>query len=308
MIIKQRRIRKPENFLTEFAEGSNFYVSLPNIEDFHLKLIGIGFGPELAVGTQVLPKPIGAVSRFNAQGGFRVLKDLPKETAYREIWWEWEDWNKNQYADVKYVPYERYQREPIPAPSEELTIIEKDGNKLIVSRKLLKADIQLPAIKHLINLFLELFGECELLTDALIPVYKFEVKRLHWDVLPQGKYPWQRLKSEVMPLIEQVSEQKQKILAHRLEVVASHEPDFVATGKAGFHGYLIFGFSKLGIYVLESMFVGNATYILGENWANISQMTKAEILNGELHLDRLVHREGWTEALRKQFVSKPAAI
>ena len=55
------------------------------------------------------------------------------------------------------------------------------------------------------------------------------------------------------------------------------------------------------IYVLESLIYGNATYILGENWENLSQLSKAEILNGNHHLERFVHGENWEDNL-KEFI------
>ena len=67
----------------------------------------------------------------------------------------------------------------------------------------------------------------------------------------------------------------------------------MAIGKAGFSGYLIFGFTLRNLYICESAFYVNATYIFESNWEELSRMTKAEILNQELQKDRIIHREGW---------------
>lgn len=52
-------------------------------------------------------------------------------------------------------------------------------------------------------------------------------------------------------------------------------------------------FNQRNIYTLESLYYGNATYIFGEKWEELSKKTKAEILNQNLQADRIIHREGW---------------
>ena len=41
----------------------------------------------------------------------------------------------------------------------------------------------------------------------------------------------------------------------------------------------------------------NATYIFDHNWEQVSRMTKAQILQGDLHLDRIIHAGNWTERI-----------
>ena len=65
------------------------------------------------------------------------------------------------------------------------------------------------------------------------------------------------------------------------------------------HGYIIHGFTKKDIYVLESMYYGNATYIFGDGWEQLSKMTKAEVLNEQLQKARIVHRLGWKNKLEQ---------
>ena len=44
--------------------------------------------------------------------------------------------------------------------------------------------------------------------------------------------------------------------------------------------------------------VDHETYVFGEDWEQLSQMTKAEILTNELQRDRVIHREGWDGRIR----------
>ena len=68
-------------------------------------------------------------------------------------------------------------------------------------------------------------------------------------------------------------------------------------GRGGFSGYVVFGFPEKNIYVLESAYTGNATYIFDERWEQLSKMTKAEILNEQLQTDRIIHRVGWNRRI-----------
>lgn len=289
MKIKGKRIRTPKRYLIGIEENKEFYIGV-NIDEINVnRLKEIGFSNS-EVGEQVLPSSLGKVSDFNANGGFEKLTHLPKEEVYREV--ELTDWHGyTHYVDV---PYKRYPRKEIPAPSIEITIIENNGIKLIVSPRLNNVDAEILHTKHVINLFLELFGECEVLKKDLTPAFK-NIKRLNWNILPQGQYPWDELKDKVHDIVSKYnySEEKGKKIDKRISLINSHSPDFIAIGSAGFHGYMIFGFPEKNLYLLESIHFGNATYVFGNDWEELSKLTKKEILDGNLFLNRIIHRSKW---------------
>lgn len=66
-------------------------------------------------------------------------------------------------------------------------------------------------------------------------------------------------------------------------------------GQGGFNDYLLFGFPNKNIYVLESIRFGNATYVFDRNWEELSQLSKKEILDNDLHVNRIIHIEGWEQ-------------
>ena len=43
----------------------------------------------------------------------------------------------------------------------------------------------------------------------------------------------------------------------------------------------------------------NATYILDKNWKEISKLTKTEVLNNKLNIDRIYHYLNWKEKMNK---------
>ena len=45
-------------------------------------------------------------------------------------------------------------------------------------------------------------------------------------------------------------------------------------------------------------------YAFSENWKEISKLSKAEILNCELHEERIVHSKGWKNKLQRLLNSR----
>ncbi len=299
MIITGKRKRKLDKRLGFLIEGKKVNIGVPVSEDNRERIKKIGFTESLNEGETVLPRPIfGSISRFNAEGKYLIHKDQPMEKAYRQREWSWEQLAGYHETETKSkivdVPYKRYPRTFIPPISVELSVVINKGNKkyVVAPEQILDLSNSEKPL-HIINIFLEIFGYCEILTADLEDYVLKNVRRLNWEVLPPGKWPWNKIKDKVLPIIQQTNEQKQAVVIHRLKTITKIEPDFSAIGRAGFRGYIIFGFTKKNIYTLESIFTGNATYVFGEKWKFLSQLTKAEILDKSLQKDRIVHRKKW---------------
>lgn len=305
MIIRKTRINNLERYLPEKLSGKKFVVATSVNDKEELKLKKLGFD-KLDLGEIVLPKPIGPVSRFNANGKIIKHKDQPMVTAYRQAEWTWQEW-RGRYDSVERsrivdIPYKRYPRSFVEPPSIEL-IIAKDANgeKVICTTEVKYLQESNEDLKHRINLFLELFGECMVLDSKLDKISIPQVKRVNWTILPKGERPWEEVKKDVESIVRRTKPMKQKVVYARLETIEKFKPDFVAIGRGGFQGYLVFGFSNEALYVLESVYTGNATYVFDKNWEELSRLTKAEILNDSLQKDRLIHREGWNEQIKALF-------
>jgi hypothetical protein len=296
MVLKGRtKIRSLGRHLRGIEAGEAVVIGLTELDAHRDELTRAGFSDELVLGERVLPARLGRVSRHNAEGTQKPDKTKPMETAYRQIEWEWKEWDGTWHSKIVDVPYERYPRIFIPPPAVELEVAEDpDGDKVIVVDPLDYTKTNEEALLHRINLFRELFGEASILTEQLQSFVHADFRRLNWEVLPPGEMPWERLEEKVEPILREFGDRERPVAEHRLKVLTQdHKPDFTAVGRAGFRGYLVFGFEDKGIYVVESLEYGNATYVFGEDWERLSQMTKAEILNQDLQQARLIHREGW---------------
>lgn len=297
MKITKKRIRTLNNYLVGLDVNDDFYIALTDLSNIN-RIHQIGFTNQINVGEQILPTIVGSKSRFNADGGFTIHRDQPKQTVYRQA--DIKDWRGN-YHTVD-IPYKRYPRTPIPAPEVELTVVQGSNNQKIIRSPLCRKGVTPDhEIIHIINLFLELFSECDTLQANLVPVFNVPITRLNWDMLPPGNYPWNILKNNVQRTIGNVQINRRRIIERRLETISNHTPNFVAVGNAGFRGYIVFGFSNKNFFILESIHQGNATYVFGQNWQQLSQLTKEQILNQNLQQQRIIHRQGWDNQVNNLF-------
>lgn len=297
MKITKKRIRTLGSYLVGLDDNDDFYIALRDLSNIN-RIHQIGFTHQINVGEQILPTIVGSKSRFNANGGFTIHRDQPKQTVYRQA--DIKDWRGN-YHTVD-IPYKQYPRTPIPAPEVELTVVQGSNNQKIIRSPLYRKGVTPDhEIIHTINLFLELFSECDTLQANLIPVFNVPITKLNWDMLPPGNYPWNVLQNNVQRAIGNVQPNRRRIIERRLETISNHNPSFVAVGNAGFRGYIVFGFPNKNFFILESIHQGNATYIFGQNWQQLSQLTKEQVLNQGLQQQRIIHRQGWDNHVNNLF-------
>lgn len=299
MRILKKRIRNIWPYLNQIKFGEQFFIGVSKIEGIEEKLIQLGFSNEINIGEKILPMPKGPISHYNAEGIFEPQKDKPKETYYQEREWHWKDWGGYKHSKIVYIERERYPRIFHIPPSEELQIIQHQYNKMLISSMLIKQMSNESQIKHIINLFLELFGECEILDKNFAPYINENVIRLNWKLLPVGEYPWEKVKNEVKEAIKRQPTGNQPVISHNLQSITKYIPKFVAIGQGGFNDYLIFGFPNKNLFILESMKAGNATYIFEKDWEELSKLTKKEILDNNFQLDRLIHKDGWENSINR---------
>lgn len=299
MKIIKRRVINVEPYLTNVREGEEFHIAFTNFNENLERILQIGFTNELQVGEQVLPSVVGPVTRFNANGSYILRRDLPRETYYMVRLWKWNDYQGNEHEKIIYIARERFHRELISPPSEELLIDSYGQSNIVVSRAFTKAPENLQSIKNMINIFLEIFGECDLIRENYQPFLYENVTRLNWRILPQGDYPWPVIREIAQERITRQPRGNRPVIANQLEIITTHVPNFVAVGQGGFNDYIVFGFPEKSIYILESIRIGNATYIFGDDWAALSRMTKAEILNNNLQKERLFHSPNWEQRINE---------
>lgn len=258
-MIKRSKIRSLNPYIKLIPDKPNIYVGAVNPSEFRLKRIG--FSNSLETGESILPKPVGKASRYNAYGMRLVHRNQPMETAYRTVEWHWTEWHgRYQVAqsDFRDVPYQRYPRTNVLPPSLQLTLnTNTNGQRVILSPLISGWKTNQKELIHAINLMLDIFGECTFFDEQLQQVITAPIKRLNWKILPKGEHPFPELEKHLKNALDTVKGGNRSFVDHRLERLNSYKPDFTAIGRGGFTGYVIFGYPKQKIYVLESILYGN---------------------------------------------------
>jgi len=300
-MIKKSRIRSLNPYLKIIPDQPNVYVGVINPPELVLKRIGFSDSPK--AGETILPRPVGKASWYNAYGKRIVHRDQPMETAYTTVEWHWTEWHgrdKVEQSDFRDRPYKRYPRTSVPPPSLQLTIFTNtEGERVVLTPLIKNWKANQADLIHAVNLMLDIFGEATFFDDKLEQVIKAPIKSLNWKILPKGEHPFAELEGHLKQALNRVKQGNRSFVDHRLDRLNSYKPEFTAIGQGGFTGYVVFGYPKKSIYVLESILYGNATYVLGSDWKKISKLTKAEILNYQLHKERIIHVRNWFEKIRK---------
>ncbi len=311
MYVKGKRVLDPDRYLAGIPDGSPFRIVFVLGEDAVDILAKAGFGTSPASGDTMLPSVRGPISRYNANGRQEVRRDLPKESRYvRTVHWRWRQWagryNYEDHEDFRDQYRDCYPREQIAPPSIEITYVERDGQGLITSPILKRRDADRELNRHVLNLFLELFGACELVRTDLARFTAVTIKKANWRLLPPGEYPWDRLKTHIERAVSRVGDGTRKVIWDRQETLKSFAPDEIYVGQGGFGDYLAYVFRARRIVILESVRMDNAIYVFGLNWQAVSKLTKAQVLSNRHHKDRIIHAKGWKGRLAR-LLDKSAA-
>jgi hypothetical protein len=256
-------------------------------------LLQLGFDETPIAGDYLIPSVLGKYTGFNVNGEIKVRKDLPLESESVMFYGSSRDWHGGIHSGIRTRTMKKYPRENISAPSETFEIITINGDLFLSSAEINLDDKDETRNIHVTNVMLECFSEFEIYDVQKEEIIGPKLKRLQWDILPAGECPWDKAKIIVLKRTEHLEEKDKKVIEHRMKIISRRKPDFLATGRAGFSGYFVYGFKDQDVYVLESMELDNATYVFNSEWEKISQLTKSQIINSDLPHDRIIHNKKW---------------
>lgn len=293
MIIQKKKIRNTEKYLSLFSANENFYVTVPVSEDIKEKILKYGLSFD---GTPKIPIPIGKATEENANGIWKVRKDLPKENRSIERSYHIVDWHGNDHYGISFYDKLCYKKVFIP-PTEISFQIE---NRVIYSQLLCNTPEEMRKIKVAINVLLEIFGFCELRkSDKNLLKPTIPVIAVPWEILRAGTKEKNAWDNYLDKTLQNKSKSQKVVIKHRHEYLWKQNPDFCALGKQNFWGYIVYAFTDSKIYIFESDQPDNATYIFYGDWKAASKLTKTEILAGHLHKARIFHNKNWYNNVKK---------
>lgn len=267
-------------------------------------LLHLGFDKTPNVGDYLIPFALGKFTKFNVNGAVKIRKDLPLKPESIMFHGSSRDWHGGIHYGIRTRTMNKYPRENIPAPSETFEIITINEELFLSSSELNLNDIDETRNIHVTNIMLECFPEFKIYDIEKEEIVGPRLKRLQWDIMPSGECPWDKAKSIISKKIEHLEEKDKKVIEHRMKVISRREPDFLATGRAGFSGYFVYGFKYQDVYILESMELDNATYVFNSEWEAISKLTKSQIINSDLSHERIIHNKKWNVSVGRAISGK----
>lgn len=294
------RLRSVRRYLGVIGEGREFIVCHPiKGEQEWVRVINHHEDPK--VGDHFLPRAVGPRSRRNAYGHDTPLRSEPKREREYPYYSTWKDFQGRPVSGMKLGRRKGFPKEHHDAPGERLSVAQFQDGLFLCSRSLLNDGKTDESALLLVNVFLELFGECELRQDNGEPFELPLVHRLDWERIPKGEYSWKKVERSFQEITRDLTDNARAIASHRFRVINSFGPTSFDWGKGGFLGYSIFGFEELGLYVFESHLLDNATYVFEGDPEAVLRLTKSKILKQHLHVERFFHDHQWEQSIKLFF-------
>lgn len=262
---------------------------------------------QLVMLDRVLPDAgNGRYSQWNLNGRQIVRRDLPKvdKTFVFEVP-NFGDWTKGTH-DV-YQTRKVYPRDFV-APKQLEISMHLLGTETLDTGTQFAVRFRVEAVMNAsspdldaelffcINLLQENVGAADIYRGDATDAEYTKTVSLSWDILPPGT------KDDVLPkLLAKVGggqkNDVEKKLIQRYELLKQFSPVAWISGKSGFQRYFGAQFHD-NLVVFENLDYGNAIYVMYENWQQLSQLTRLDLLKaGSNGYVRIIHRYGWETQL-----------
>ena len=307
-ITKKRVLKAPSNI------GTRVVLFAPSCGLSHKTKSQFGLTKLKELGQLTIPLVAGPATRRNFHGDTIIHKDLPKELAYREFYWQRQQWapggGTEEVSSYVSIPYYRYPRTKLPAVNMELQLQEDENGNFVYATTTIDTKNE-RALTTAINVMLEIFGIVHISEtpyDKLIIPIKAD-RRVNWQMLPAGKRTTQQLKRDLESVFQATKKKSAiQMFDKRLDFInKTFTQKIITVGDGGFHGYVAFTCEALGITILECIYLNNATYVFGQDWEALTQKTKTEILSQNLYRYRIIHGAKWENQIYKLLQTSQSA-
>jgi len=147
-----------------------------------------------------------------------------------------------------------------------------------------------------LNILQENLGACGAEPADTSVIEYARTLHLSWDILPPGS------RNEALQRLflgRRPTQQQQDTAASRYDFFESLNPRQIIVGTSGFRRY--FGaLLEDSLVVFENIQYGNAIYVMYDNWQELSQRSRIDLLSGRIgdQFDRVIHLDGWETQVR----------
>jgi hypothetical protein len=259
-------------------------------------------GADLMVPAPFIPDPrAGTYSKINVDGKEVVRKDLPM--VHKEFSFFAPSWHRSGSHLVSQTR-EVYQRDFIAPKEVELVIelLERRGEQFLVKFAIDQVvnkrseDFEAELLYNL-NVLQENVGSVDVFaSDASLADYAATI-RVDWELLPVGQLDAREAVARLLHGKRQIADEARAVMEQRIAVFARLRPTHFISGSTGFVRY--FG-AKYGddFVVFENLRYGNAIYVMFEDWQQLSQKSRIDLLKSDrMGFERIEHRDGWEDRL-----------
>ena len=125
-----------------------------------------------------------------------------------------------------------------------------------------------------------------------------------WEIFPPGSLD--SFLARAKTGIKKAGSEANQVIEERVAEFSRLSPERYILGKGGFNRY-VGAVLPHDVVVFENIRYGNALYVLYENWEDVSQRSRAELLKGtSANYERIPHLDGWKQHFRDAVARRPS--
>jgi hypothetical protein len=265
----------------------------------------LGLG--IANGNLIVPEPFvpnasaGKYSKINIEGLDYKRIDLPK--IQKEICFFASGW-KSRSTHLVCNTREVYQVDFVRPKEVELSItLLEEGDGLYLIKFAIEQVINKHSpdfkeeILYNLNILQENVGSVDVFpSQATLADYAATI-RVEWELLAADQLGASEAVTQLLAGKRHLTAEQRLIMEERIAIFKRLRPTHFICGSSGFVRY--FGAKYADDFIVfENARYGNAIYVMHENWQELSQKSRMDLLKGNREqFERLEHRDGWEDRL-----------
>jgi hypothetical protein len=158
------------------------------------------------------------------------------------------------------------------------------------------------ALLYDLNILQENTGTADVFASSASTADYLGTLFVQWEILPPGER--EQNIATILRGIHGIGDNQKRDLEQRYRVVEGLHPQDFVVGLSGFRRYFGARFSS-DLIVLENVQYGNAIYVMGADWQELSQLSRTELLRrAEADFTRIPHVSGWQSRLRSEVAKR----
>lgn len=155
-----------------------------------------------------------------------------------------------------------------------------------------------------LNVLQENTGSCDVDRSGRKREEYIATTLVDWEIFPPGSL--EHFLARAKSAFGKSDAESRQVIEERVEEFRRLSPERFILGKGGFNRYIGAVLSN-NVVVFENIRYGNALYVLYENWEDVSQRSRIDLIKGtSAAYERIPHVDGWEERFREAVKRRPS--